>query len=132
MVSLVNLVELKKLRDYVDSLEDVRVDMEDFVVDLHNKCGSVCCVLGHYGEMLGIDAPTTLGGNTNYNVLCEKHLGIRPFGDIWEFLFDSQWARNYFDGVTTQKDQAVKRMDIVLSNGGVCPDDWDYRYSVIY
>lgn len=114
-------VNLRKLADYLDTLEPKRFNMGHFAEyqgrllgayePETNLCGTVCCALGN-GPRAGFPPL----GNELWPEYAERIFGL-PDGSRWEWCFSGQWEET--DNTATG---AAARIRWMLDNG--LPRNW--------
>ena len=128
---MINLVELKRWRDYPANVPDELVELEYYRKGQKKLpvCDSVGCVVGHCtGLYQKEELPRDNYGLIEFNEVTSKFLNIPSTSkDVWKFLFDSDWGY-WYDAETqnTQKYFALVRMDYVLKHGDA-PTYWNYN-----
>lgn len=128
---MLNLVELKRWRDYLANVPDELVELEYYRKGQKKSpiCDSVGCVVGHCtGLYQENELPRDRYGLIDFNLFSFNLLGVVSTSEnVWKFLFDSEWGYNYNPETWgTQKSFALHRMDYVLKHGDA-PDYWNYN-----
>ena len=127
---MINLVELKRWRDYLANVPEELVELEYYRKGQEKLpiCDSVGCVVGHCtGLYRDADLPRTNLGLIAFGKVTYNFLGIaNTTENVWRFLFGGDWAYHHNpETCGTQKSFALHRMDYVLKHGDA-PDYWNY------
>ena len=131
---MINLIELKRWRDYIATIPAEKIEMESWRSGTTStpECDSVGCIVGHCTALYTMkQLPKDMFNQISFINVAERFLGIESEDPLWDFLFSSEWGY-YANVMITQKDFALLRMDYVLKHGEQ-PDNWqcDMTYSTL-
>ena len=125
----VKIKELKKWRDYIDTLPDELIDMRRWRLGRSDtpECDSIGCIVGHCTALYDANSLPWSGDVVRFSEVAEFKLGIHVDDYLWDFLFSWSWSKNTRAENGSQRAFALDRMDYVIRKGGA-PLWWSYDY----